>query len=55
MILWCICHWRKVELLDCVDCDSIWRFCFKIEKVNAMKYTGTVKKIVNKKYNTQYF
>jgi len=38
--LWGLCHWRKVELVDCVDCKSIWRFAFYVEKVKATDYTG---------------
>lgn len=35
-----LCHWRKVVLIDRVDCKSVWRFCFKVEKVKATDYTG---------------
>ena len=38
--LWGLCHWRKVELIDVVDCKSVWRFSFKVEKVKATEYTG---------------
>ena len=38
--LWGLCHWRKVELLSCIDCKSIWRFAFNVEKVKATDYTG---------------
>jgi hypothetical protein len=38
--LWGLCHWRKVELIDCIDCKSVWRLLFKIEKVKATDYTG---------------
>lgn len=38
--LWGLCHWRKVELIDCVDCKSVWRFAFKVERVKATEYTG---------------
>lgn len=38
--LWGLCHWRKVELINCVDCKSIWRIAFKITKVKATDYTG---------------
>lgn len=40
IVLWGLCHWRKVELLDCIDCKSVWRFAFAIEKVKATEYTG---------------
>ncbi len=35
-----LCHWRKVELIDEVDCKSVWRLAFAIEKVKATEYTG---------------
>ena len=38
--LWGLCHWRKVVLIDSIDCKSIWRFAFKVEKVKATDYTG---------------
>ncbi|MBK9723418.1 MAG: hypothetical protein IPO78_17780, partial [Saprospiraceae bacterium] len=38
--LWGLCHWRKVELIDSIDCKSVWRFAFAVEKVNATDYTG---------------
>jgi len=38
--LWGLCHWRKVELIDSIDCKSIWRFAFSVKKVKATDYTG---------------
>jgi hypothetical protein len=38
---WGLCHWRKVDLLSSLDCKSVWRFAFKVEKVKATEYTGT--------------
>jgi len=38
--LWGLCHWRKVELIDSIDCKSIWRFAFHVQKVKATDYTG---------------
>ena len=38
--LWGLCHWRKVVLLNSVDCKSVWRFAFSVEKVKATDYTG---------------
>jgi hypothetical protein len=38
--LWGLCHWRKLVLINCVDCQSVWRFAFKVEKVKATEYTG---------------
>lgn len=38
--LWGICHWRKATLIDSQDLKSVWRFCFKVNKVKATEYTG---------------
>jgi len=38
--LWGICHWRQVELIDSIDCKSVWRFAFNVDKVKATEYTG---------------
>jgi hypothetical protein len=35
-----LCHWRKIELLDEIDCKSVWRFAFSVKKVKATDYTG---------------
>lgn len=40
IVLFGLCHWRKVELLDSVNCKSVWRFAFKVEKVKSTEYTG---------------
>jgi len=40
IVLWGLCHWRKVELIDSLDCKSIWRFAFHVKKVKATEYTG---------------
>ena len=40
IVLWGLCHWRKIELIDCVDCKSVWRFAFNVEKVKSTEYTG---------------
>lgn len=40
IVLWGLCHWRQVELIDCIDCKSIWRFAFSVKKVKATEYTG---------------
>jgi hypothetical protein len=39
-VLFGLCHWRKLELIDVVDCKSVWRFAFAVEKVKATEYTG---------------
>jgi hypothetical protein len=39
-----LCHWRKIELIDEIDCDGIWRFVFKVQKVKATEYTGVSNK-----------
>lgn len=38
IVLWGLCHWRKVELIDSVDCKSVWRFAFAVQKVKATDY-----------------
>ena len=35
-----LCHWRKVVLIDEIDCKSVWRFVFSVERVKATEYTG---------------
>jgi hypothetical protein len=50
IILWGLCHWRKVQLKDCIDCKSIWRFVFHVEKVKATEYTG----VRNQPYKTDF-
>jgi hypothetical protein len=44
IVLWGLCHWRKVVLIDKIDCKSIWRFAFSIEKTKATDYTGVKNK-----------
>ena len=39
-VTWGLCHWRQVELIDSMDCDSIWRFAFSVKRVKATDYTG---------------
>jgi hypothetical protein len=43
-----LCHWRKVELIDSLDCKSVWRFAFYVEKVKATEYTGVRNRAENK-------
>jgi len=40
IVLFALCHWRKAQLIDSMDCKSVWRFCFSVEKVKATDYTG---------------
>lgn len=40
IVLFGLCHWRKVELISSIDCKSVWRFAFSVEKVKATEYTG---------------
>ena len=40
IVLFGLCHWRKVELISSIDCKSVWRFAFAVEKVKATDYTG---------------
>ena len=39
-VLFGLCHWRKLQLIDKLDCKSVWRFAFSVEKVKATEYTG---------------
>ena len=39
-VVWGLCHWRQVELINSMDCDSVWRFAFSVKKVKATDYTG---------------
>lgn len=38
--LWGLCHWRKIEVIDVVDCKSVWRIAVQVTKVKATEYTG---------------
>jgi len=40
IVLWGLCHWREVTLINCLDLKSVWRFAFKITKVKSTDYTG---------------
>lgn len=40
IVLWGLCHWRKVELIDLIECKSVWRMAFCVNKVKATEYTG---------------
>ena len=40
IVTWGLCHWRQVELIDSIDCSSVWRFAFSVVKVKATDYTG---------------
>ncbi len=35
-----LCHWRKVELISCLDLGGVWRMAFEVEKVLATEYCG---------------
>ena len=39
-VLWGLCYWRKIQILDILDLKSVWRICIKINKVKATEYTG---------------
>ncbi len=41
LVLWGLCHWRKVQLINSMDYKSVWRFAFSVERVKATEYTGT--------------
>ena len=40
IVLFGLCHWRKVEILECVDIGRLWRMVLAVEKVKATEYTG---------------
>ena len=40
IVTWGLCHWRQVELIDSIDCSSVWRFAFSVVKVKATDYTA---------------
>lgn len=40
IVLWGLCHWRQVELIDVIDLKSIWRMVLSVKKVKATSYTG---------------
>lgn len=40
IVLFGLCHWRKVQLIDSVDYGGVWRLVFSVEKVKATDYTG---------------
>lgn len=40
IVLFGLCHWRKVQLISSIDCKSVWRFAFDVEKIKATDYTG---------------
>tara|TARA_R100001244_G_C5121126_1_gene123515 strand:+ start:49 stop:666 length:618 start_codon:yes stop_codon:yes gene_type:complete len=40
LVLWGLCHWRKVEVLNVLDLKSVWRICMAVNKVKATEYTG---------------
>lgn len=40
IVLFGLCHWRKVELISEMNLKSVWRFCFNVIKVKATDYTG---------------
>lgn len=51
IVLWGLCHWRKVELIDSLDCKSIWRFAFHVQRVKATEYTGVKNQPYEKEEN----
>jgi hypothetical protein len=40
IVLWGLCHWRKVEVINKVECRSIWRLAFRVTRVKSTEYTG---------------
>lgn len=39
-VLFGLCHWRKVEVLSCLDLGRLWRVALSVKKVKATEYTG---------------
>ena len=35
-----LCHWRKVEEIDCVKIDRLWRLVYRVNRVASTEYTG---------------
>lgn len=33
-----LCHWRKCDLIDCVNMGRVFRICFSVEKIKATEY-----------------
>ena len=46
-VLFGLCHWRKLELIDVVDCKSVWRFAFAVEKVRANSFPVAGTPLIN--------
>ena len=44
LVMWGLCHWRKIEVFDVAECRSIWRFALIVNKVKATDYTGVKNK-----------
>lgn len=40
IVLFGLCHWRKVEIVECIDIGRLWRMVLSVEKVKATEYTG---------------
>lgn len=38
--LYGLSHWRKVELIDLIKMDRMYRFVFAVEKIKSTEYTG---------------
>ena len=34
------CYGQVYEPVDSLDLKSVWRFCFRVERVKATEYTG---------------
>lgn len=41
IVLYGLCHWRKVQFLDVLDLGRLWRFCLSVQKIKSTEYTGT--------------
>jgi hypothetical protein len=35
-----LCHWRQVELIDCMKIDRMYRLAYKVMRIKSTEYTG---------------
>ncbi len=40
IILYGLCHWRQVQLVDCIKIDRMYRAVFSVKRIKATEYTG---------------
>jgi hypothetical protein len=39
-VMFGLCHWRKVQVLDCIKIKRVFRLALRVEKIKATEYTG---------------